>query len=441
LLVALLGAASGGAYDLLAGGSRDRWSYLGLGVVVAALTIALLKSQNLYSRSAVGGDRFLFPVLRTWLAVFALLAVAGFLLRIGGDYSRGALVIYFVAGAGALAATRGVGREVFRRAIDTGALKARRAILIADSREISLGDFTTLLRCHGYALARAFVFECDLLPADFSALGEMQRIVARGEADEVLLAIRWSDMECVDALLERLEVLPVPVRLLPDRMAARYLARPTTDIGLARAVDLKRAPLKAWERGLKSAVDFVIAAFALLLFAPLLLGVAVLIKLDSPGPVLFWQTRIGFNGQRFRIVKFRTMRTLEDGDIVRQAARNDDRVTRVGRWLRSTSVDELPQLINVLLGQMALVGPRPHAAAHDGEFDRTIAHYALRHNVKPGITGWAQVCGFRGETPTLDLVLKRVEHDLWYIHNWSFWLDVVILARTVMLLMNTKDVY
>jgi undecaprenyl-phosphate galactose phosphotransferase/putative colanic acid biosynthesis UDP-glucose lipid carrier transferase len=135
------------------------------------------------------------------------------------------------------------------------------------------------------------------------------------------------------------------------------------------------------------------------------------------------------------------MRTLEDGDMIRQASRNDDRVTRVGRWLRATSVDELPQLVNVLLGQMAIVGPRPHAAAHDGEFDRTIANYALRHNVKPGITGWAQVCGFRGETPTIELVLKRVEHDLWYIHNWSFWLDLTILARTIAVLINPKDVY
>jgi undecaprenyl-phosphate galactose phosphotransferase/putative colanic acid biosynthesis UDP-glucose lipid carrier transferase len=236
-------------------------------------------------------------------------------------------------------------------------------------------------------------------------------------------------------------VLPVPVRLLPDRNASRYLGRPMSDIGLATAIDLKRAPLGVWERGVKTSIDFLIAALGLILFAPLLAAAALMIKLDSRGPVFFWQTRVGFNGQRFRILKFRTMRTLEDGDMIRQASRNDDRVTRVGRWLRATSVDELPQLVNVLLGQMAIVGPRPHAAAHDGEFDRTIANYALRHNVKPGITGWAQVCGFRGETPTIELVLKRVEHDLWYIHNWSFWLDLTILARTIAVLINPKDVY
>jgi len=172
-----------------------------------------------------------------------------------------------------------------------------------------------------------------------------------------------------------------------------------------------------------------------------MLAVAVLIELDSPGPVLFCQTRVGFNGQRFRIFKFRTMHTQDDGAVVRQATRDDDRVTRAGRWLRMTSVDELPQLFNVLLGEMSVVGPRPHAEAHDSQFDRAIANYALRHHVLPGITGWAQVNGFRGETPTMDLVMRRVEHDLWYINNWSFWLDTVIVFRTAVTLMNPRDVY
>ena len=159
----------------------------------------------------------------------------------------------------------------------------------------------------------------------------------------------------------------------------------------------------------------------------------LLIKLDSKGPVLFTQTRNGFNGRSFRIFKFRTMRVLEDGPQIRQATRNDPRVTDVGRWLRRTSIDELPQLFNVLGGSMSLVGPRPHAVAHNTEYERIVANYAFRYHVKPGISGWAQVNGFRGETSTVNLMEKRVEADLWYVSNWSFWLDVRILWKTLTL--------
>jgi undecaprenyl-phosphate galactose phosphotransferase/putative colanic acid biosynthesis UDP-glucose lipid carrier transferase len=172
-----------------------------------------------------------------------------------------------------------------------------------------------------------------------------------------------------------------------------------------------------------------------------MLVVGLLIKLDSEGPVFFCQTRVGFNGQTFRIWKFRTMTTLDDGPVVRQAQKNDARVTRIGRWLRASSVDELPQLLNVLVGDMSLVGPRPHAVAHDSQYDAVIANYALRRHVKPGITGWAQVCGFRGETPTVDLMLRRVEHDLWYINNWSLWLDSLIVMRTAIALMRPQNAY
>ena len=158
---------------------------------------------------------------------------------------------------------------------------------------------------------------------------------------------------------------------------------------------------------------------------------ALLIKLDSHGPVLFFQTRNGFNGRAFRIVKFRSMHVLEDGNAIRQATRADPRVTRLGRWLRRANIDELPQLFNVLKGNMSLVGPRPHPVALNNEYDKLIANYALRNHVKPGITGWAQVSGYRGETPTTDLMEQRVAYDLRYINNWSMWLDVRILFRTL----------
>ena len=187
-----------------------------------------------------------------------------------------------------------------------------------------------------------------------------------------------------------------------------------------------------WARPTASrAMDVTIAGLGLLALAPLFLLLALMIRLDSSGPILFRQTRTGLHGRSFRIYKFRTMRVLEDGSVVRQATRGDARVTRVGRILRSTSIDELPQLLNVLLGEMSLVGPRPHALAHDEYYSREIAAYDHRFRVKPGITGWAQVNGERGETPTVDHMRRRVELDLWYVQNKCFRLDCTILAKTI----------
>ena len=205
------------------------------------------------------------------------------------------------------------------------------------------------------------------------------------------------------------------------------------EVGTARTAELKRAPLSVAEQALKRIFDVLAAGLGIILLSPLLLTSVLLIKLDSKGPVLFTQTRNGFNGRSFRIFKFRTMSVFEDGPQIRQATRNDPRVTSVGRWLRRTSIDELPQLFNVLGGSMSLVGPRPHAVAHNTEYERIVANYAFRYHVKPGISGWAQVNGFRGETSTVNLMEKRVEADLWYVSNWSFWLDVRILWKTLIL--------
>jgi exopolysaccharide biosynthesis polyprenyl glycosylphosphotransferase len=180
----------------------------------------------------------------------------------------------------------------------------------------------------------------------------------------------------------------------------------------------------------KRALDLLIAVPALIFVAPLFAAIALLIKLDSKGPVYFRQKRIGLGGRAFDIFKFRSMRVLENGDTVIQATKKDPRVTRIGRFLRASSLDELPQLLNIVTGEMSLVGPRPHACAHDRHFADLISNYARRHDVKPGLTGWAQVNGHRGETPTLALMRTRVEHDAWYARHASLALDLKILART-----------
>jgi putative colanic acid biosynthesis UDP-glucose lipid carrier transferase len=201
------------------------------------------------------------------------------------------------------------------------------------------------------------------------------------------------------------------------------------------------APLSLAQRGFKHAVDQCLAGAAVFLLLPLFALTALAIRLESPGPALFLQARVGFNGRRFRIFKFRTMSTMDDGPVIRQAQRNDPRVTRLGRLLRGLSIDELPQLLNVLRGEMSLVGPRPHALAHDDEYNRLIASYAMRRRMKPGITGWAQVNGCRGETPDLGTMQRRVDHDLWYIEYWSLWLDIRILLMTIIQVLQPRDVY
>lgn len=191
----------------------------------------------------------------------------------------------------------------------------------------------------------------------------------------------------------------------------------------------------------KRALDLGIAVPLFLLLAPALAAIALWIWLDSPGPVLFCQRRLGLNGRPFCIFKFRTMNVLEDGDTIVQAREDDARVTGVGRFLRKTSLDELPQLINVIKGEMSLVGPRPHAIAHDKFFATQIRDYQQRQLVKPGITGWAQVNGLRGGTPTIEAMRRRVEHDVWYAHNCSVALDLKILLRTARVVLQRKNAY
>jgi putative colanic acid biosynthesis UDP-glucose lipid carrier transferase len=249
---------------------------------------------------------------------------------------------------------------------------------------------------------------------------------------------RWSEIR---AFAGELRLLPFPITIVPTGAATDILHRPRCDLSTTARVELQRGPLSHTEHLAKRAIDLIGASAVLVLLAPLLILVAMAIKLDSPGPVLFRQQRLGFNGRGFRICKFRTMSTLEDGFSAVQARPADDRITRVGRWLRKTSIDELPQLFNVLGGSMSLVGPRPHAVAHDNHFDKLVRNYAFRQRVKPGLTGWAQVHGFRGPTPTTQHIEQRVGYDLWYIDNWRLRLDFVILLQTPLEVLRARNAY
>jgi Undecaprenyl-phosphate glucose phosphotransferase len=290
--------------------------------------------------------------------------------------------------------------------------------------------------------------------AGVACLGNSEQLidyVRREPIDEIVIALPWSADLRILELLRRFRHLPVPVRLAPDLIMLSAMELPP-QMDSFYTLAIRERPLSEWNLLVKSLFDRVLASFLLLLVMPTMGVIACLIKLDSPGPVFFRQKRLGFNNRPFNVMKFRTMthgETQQDG--VRQARRGDGRVTRIGRFLRRSSLDELPQLFNVLRGEMSLVGPRPHPMwVHANELwpdqgerplDAIFSEYASRHRMKPGITGWAQVCGYRGETETPDKMAKRVEHDIFYIDHWSLWLDIRILARTVITAVTDRNAY
>jgi len=412
--------------------------YLGIGVLAFSNFAAILGTKGAYQfHNLANLKRQIYDVLAIWTVVFLILLGVAFSLKIGETLSRGATFGFFILGVSSLLVWRGILAHLLAKALENGTFAERKIIVIGESSRLLSSQVLTELGRYGYKAAGVYtVSQVDCTTAGFSTtLAEtIERAIKLARDDtigDIFLMIPWAHNRCIEGIVDALSVLPVPVHLLPDDDVAHYLKQPVLRVGGLWSAELKRAPLSDLEQALKRTVDIVGAGVGLLVLSPLMILTAVLIKIDSPGPVLFMQTRNGFNGRTFRICKFRTMKVLEDGPTIQQAIRNDPRVTRVGRWIRQGSIDELPQLFNVLSGDMSLVGPRPHPVALDTKYTKMIATYAFRYHVKPGITGWAQINGYRGETQIIDLMAKRVDCDLWYIKNWSLWLDIRIILRTV----------
>ncbi len=284
-----------------------------------------------------------------------------------------------------------------------------------------------LMACFGMAWSKSPVMPLQ-------ALAEY---IHENRIQEVWIAVPWEDKSVLDTTLEMLRESVVDINVIPDLHQYRLLNQSISEWGGLPVISLSCTPLTGSEKRLKSLLDWLAALVLTLLLSPVFLLIAALIKLTSPGPVFFHQERLGMGGDPIDILKFRSMILHEEPDgKVTQASPNDERVTAIGRWLRSSSLDELPQLINVLKGEMSLVGPRPHAVEHNEMYKSRIPRYMLRHKVKPGLTGWAQIHGFRGQTDTREKMALRIEHDLWYIQNWSLWLDIKILLATPFVMMH-----
>lgn len=436
LLIIAASVASGIGYHwLFLDRVPDAVPYIAIGALAAFNFSAIqLASGGYRVTSLLNCKREIRDVVLSLCAVFLALLSVAFCLKIGTEFSRGAAFGFFGVGIIFLVAWRGGLALLIKDALAKGAFAQQPAMVIGECGALSHSPFASQLQSYGYVISAQFEineFRSDPRRGKLRAiLDDAVRLAREEDFAAVFLFMNWGNSACVDTIVSTLGVLPIPVYLVPDARVVRYLAKPCS-IGHIWAAELKRAPLNRREQAVKRIVDVLGALAGILMLFPLMCAVAILIKAESRGPIIFKQRRCGFNGRVFRIFKFRTMTVLEDGPVVKQARRDDNRFTGVGRWLRRTNIDELPQLFNVLFGQMSLVGPRPHALAHDCEYEREIATYAFRHNVKPGITGWAQFNGYRGETRTLDLMSKRVECDLWYIKHWSVWLDLKIIIGTV----------
>ncbi|MEI9925778.1 MAG: undecaprenyl-phosphate glucose phosphotransferase [Bradyrhizobium sp.] len=409
----------------------------GAGLIVGVVFVGIGYLQGTYDNHRLLNMAWqLRKAAVNWMVSLIILATAAFLLKSTDHLSRGTIILFALIGLIGLWGHRAAWRVGFASPFAKGHFIDRRVVLLS----MRTLDFTSSrfkdLKKSGFDVVRHFVLNSTQDEAAWDR--EIQDIIQQSRAtnvDEYLLAVDWNELPMLQKLSQHLRVVPQPIRLLPDFPIADLVARPFVPVGGTMAIEIQRPPLSIFERAQKRCLDIGLASVALVLLAPLLLTTAILIKLDSPGNVIFRQSRRGFNGKPFDIWKFRSMFVAENGPTIAQAKKQDARVTRLGRFLRRSSIDELPQLWNVLRGEMSLVGPRPHALAHDNYYDQMISKYVFRHHMKPGLTGWAQVNGFRGETSTIDLMEKRVEYDVWYVSNWSIWLDIRIIFRTAAALM------
>lgn len=384
-----------------------------------------------------------------WNSAYLVFTFTLFISYATDFYSRGFILAQYIVGLLAAIGTRLLLSAFVNRSVRAGLISGKRVVILGNHH--SLTSIIKLLRsdAHGIEIIGCVKFSASAQDGNRSLAPEqiedivnaITEIGRKQIVDAIIIAMPVSRSQDIKELVRRLGILPATVHLVPDAAGSWIHRYSGSTIGALKTFHLLRAPFTLKDQILKRTFDLFVATLLLAMILPGFLIIAALIKLDSRGPVFFRQRRHGFNEGEFRIIKFRTMTTMDDGAKVRQASRDDIRITRIGRFLRRTNLDELPQLLNVIAGNMSLVGPRPHALAHNNEFNNKIQFYAKRHNVKPGITGWSQVNGYRGETDTIDKMINRVEFDLFYINNWSIFLDIKILFNTVFSRKSYENAY
>lgn len=450
LLLAIAGYV---AFALAAGTERSSFY---LGVIVAATLLANILF-NAARTHRIAAYRTLLTqigrVLLGWTLVMGMVGVGVLLFSAADAPSRAWLILWYFVGAATLLAYRLVLRALVLHWTHAGRLK-RRTVIVGGGKDAQ----TLIEQVHKGAENDIRLFGLfddrvdDRSPemvAGCPKLGNVSDLVEfarRTPVDLVLVSMPLSAEKRVLEMLTKLWVLPVDIRLSAHMSKLKFTNRAYSYVGDLAVFDMADRPISDWNLVFKWVFDKIVALVALLVLSPVMLATAIAIKLESQGPVFFMQNRHGFNNETIRIFKFRSMRTdMTDHDGAQQVTRQDGRVTKVGKFIRKTSIDELPQLFNVLKGQLSIVGPRPHAMqskAQNQLYYEAVEGYFARHRVKPGMTGWAQIKGWRGETDTIDKLMQRVNHDLYYIEHWSILLDFYILVMTpISLVTKTENAY
>lgn len=405
-----------------------------LAAMVESISLGFGHYRNSQSLSR---QAFLWSGFGAVALAFSFLLSTLFLLKVADPYSRATFIFQFITVQIVVLTLRAFFYSQLQSSIAAGLVNARRVVLIGASN--SCVQFGGRLKATGIRTVGSYPFpglsdaDCNGDDSDRAEmkLRNLTDACRRLKPDDILILAKHDSMAQITNLVSALSEVPAGIHIVLAEAADILAGARIGALGNVVTTQVLHPPLSQVQRAAKRIFDVIVAAAGLVILSPLLTIVAFAIKLDSRGPVLFCQTRHGYNNETIKVFKFRSMTKLEDGDDFVQAARNDSRVTRVGSILRRTSIDELPQLFNVLRGEMSIVGPRPHATAHNKVFEDKISVFSRRHVVKPGITGWAQVNGYRGPTDTLDKMQRRVEHDLYYIDNWSFFFDLRIIIMTL----------
>jgi len=434
---AMLVAGALAAHALRFGSLTLPLEYVRIVVLTVLFAVLVFGASPLY-RSWRGRGMFaeLFQAIVQWTVVFTCLALYAAALQLTEQFSRIWVGAWFGLSLAAAIAMRIAVRTVaawirargmdLRTAVIIGANPDAQRIVDTMRKEAWLG-----IRVEGWFTTLA---DRGAL-VGVEPLGRLDGLAGYVESrhiDQVWISLPMREQAQISYVLRQLEHSTAEVKLLPDLFGMQLLNHSVEQIGGLPVLNLRSSPLDGPAHAIKSVMDRVLGALILLLIAPVLVAVAIGVKLSSPGPVLFRQLRHGMGGKPIEVWKFRSMRMHEEHDgQVTQARRGDSRITPFGAFLRRTSLDELPQFINVLQGTMSIVGPRPHAMAHNEQYKTLVDRYMQRHRVKPGITGWAQVNGLRGETDTVSKMARRVEYDLYYLQNWSPWFDLRIIVMTV----------
>ncbi len=433
-------------------GTAVSQSILVLGIIAFVLTLFVFQGSQLY-RPWRGANFMLLvrKVVLAWLIVTCLLLAVGFATKMSYKFSRAVLLSWMVLTPLVMV--------VIRYTLCIGLHWARsmgmnsRTVVIAGAGSLGKRLADNVLETPWLGMKLRGFFddhlvdkEIELQPGKKSIpvlgnLYDMVNFVQKNKIDMVYLALPLRAENRLRDIVNSLQDTTTSVYLVPDVFTFRLLQAKSTDLRGIPLISLWETPFYGLNRWLKKLEDIVMASIIILPALPSMLIIALGIKLTSPGPILFKQRRYGLDGEEIIVYKFRTMTVCEDGAKIPQAKRNDRRITRFGAFLRQTSLDELPQFINVLEGKMSIVGPRPHAVAHNEYYRRVIPGYMLRHKVKPSITGWAQINGWRGETDTLEKMEKRLEFDMEYLRRWSLWFDLKIIFLTVMRGFTDKAAY